>query len=315
MLFLGRIVDGLTGANFVVAQSYISDVTDTRNRARGLGLTGAAFGLGFIIGPALGGVLSTISYSAPAFVAAGVALTNIALVLAFLPETLTPERRAELAGHPRAGFTLERLRNALERPLFGRVLTVRFFFWFAFAIFQGTFTQWGLVALGLTPRTNGLVLGYVGVVSVLVQATLIGPLTKRFREVRLVVGALAVAAVCLPVWSSSTSVAMLLFVLLPLGMAIGVENTVVSSLVSRSVSPSEVGGAFGLSSGLQSVGSILAPVLGGVLLQSVGTWAPGVVAGAILVALVPYAVLRLMRPVEAGELQFADSGSGETAGT
>lgn len=305
MLFLGRIVDGLTGANFVVAQSYISDVTDTKNRARGLGLTGAAFGLGFIIGPALGGALSEISYSAPAFVAAGIALTNIALVLAFLPETLTPERKAELASRPRAGFTLQRLIAALRRPLFGQVLTVRFFFWFAFAIFQGTFTQWGLLALDLTPQINGYVLGYVGVISVLVQATLIGPLTRRFPEVRLVLWALIAAAVCLPLWSAAPSIVALLIVLAPLGVAIGVENTVISSLISKSVSPEEVGGAFGLSGGLQSAGSIAAPVIGGVLLQQVGTWAPGLLAGLIVVGLVPYTFARLVRPVERGELTFA----------
>jgi DHA1 family tetracycline resistance protein-like MFS transporter len=302
MLFLGRILDGLTGANFVVAQSYISDVTDSRNRARGLGLTGAAFGLGFIIGPALGGTLSNISYAAPAFVAAGVALTNVALVLLFLPETLTPERKAELANQPRSGFTIRRLAEALQRPLFGSVLVLRFFFWFAFALFQGTFTQWGLLALDLTPQINGYILGYVGLISVMVQVTLIGPLTKRYREVRLVVWALAAAAVCLPLWGASASVVMLLIVLAPLGVAIAVENTVGSSLLSKSVGRDEIGGAFGLSGGLQSVGSIFAPVLGGLLLQSVGTWAPGVVAGVIVAALVPYAYTRLTRPVEDGRL-------------
>ena len=304
MLFLGRMLDGLTGANFVVAQSYISDVTDSKNRARGLGLTGAAFGLGFIIGPALGGALSEISYSAPAFVAAGVALTNIALVLLFLPETLTPERKAELADKPRSGFTIRRLQEALQKPLFGNVLVIRFFFWFAFAIFQGTFTQWGLLALDLTPQINGYILGYVGIVSVLVQVGLIGPLTRRFPEVRLVVWALAAAAVCLPLWSASSSVAMLVVVLAPLGVAVAVENTVVSSLISKSVTPDEIGGAFGLSGGLQSAGSIVAPVLGGVLLQSVGTWAPGVVAGIIVAALVPYAYIRLAKPVEDGRLSL-----------
>jgi DHA1 family tetracycline resistance protein-like MFS transporter len=307
MLFLGRVLDGLTGANFVVAQSYISDVTDSRNRARGLGLTGAAFGLGFIIGPALGGALSNISYSAPAFVAAGVALTNIVLVLVFLPETLTPERKAELAKQPRSGFTIRRLREALRKPLFGNVLVLRFFFWFAFAIFQGTFTQWGLLALDLTPQTNGYILGYVGMISVLVQATLIGPLTRRYREVRLVVWALAAAAVCLPLWSASVNVAMLVIVLAPLGIAIAVENTVGSSLLSKSVGPDEIGGAFGLSGGLQSVGSIFAPILGGILLQSVGTWAPGLVAGVIVAALVPYAYTRLTRPVEEGRLTLVES--------
>lgn len=307
MLFLGRIVDGLTGANFVVSQSYISDVTDSRNRARGLGLTGAAFGLGFIIGPALGGALSTISYATPAFVAAGVALSNIVLVLLFLPETLTPERKAELAARPKRGFTLERLMVALRKPLFGQLLTVRFVFWFAFALFQGTFTQWGLLALDLTPQVNGYVLGFVGLVSVTVQATLIGPLTRRFREVRLVGWALMGAAVCLPLWGMAPNLTILLLVLAPLGLAIAVENTVVSSLLSKSVSKDEIGGAFGLSAGLQSLGSIGAPMLGGLLLEQVGTWAPGAAAGLLVVALLPYAFLRLVRPVETGELELQES--------
>jgi DHA1 family tetracycline resistance protein-like MFS transporter len=312
MLFLGRIVDGLTGANFTVAQSYISDVTTAKDRARGLGLTGAAFGLGFIVGPALGGALSEISYSTPAFVAAAVALTNIVLVLVFLPETLTPERKAELAEQPRSGFTLRRLRQALRKPLFGQVITIRFFFWFAFAIFQGTFTQWGLLALDLTPQINGYVLGYVGVISVLVQATLIGPLTRRFPEVRLVLWALVATAICLPLWGASSSLAMLLAVLAPLGVAVAIENTVVSSLISKSVTPDEIGGAFGLSGGLQSAGSIAAPVIGGILLQQVGTWAPGLLAGLIVAGLIPYAYTRLTRPVQDGRFRFVEGQGVQT---
>ncbi len=149
----------------------------------------------------------------------------------------------------------------------------------------------------------------MGVISVLVQVTLIGPLTRRFPEVRLVVWALMAAAVCLPLWGAAPSVAILLVVLAPLGVAIAIENTVVSSLISKSVTPKEIGGAFGLSGGLQSAGSIVAPVLGGVLLQSVGTWAPGLLAGLIVAALVPYSVVRLMRPVESGKLEFVGAGS------
>ena len=133
LLFAGRILDGLTGGNFTVAQSYITDVTTEKDRARGLGLTGAAFGLGFIIGPALGGLLSQWGYSLPAYVAAAVAAVNVVLVAVLLPESLTQERRAEVAARPRGGFTLERLVAALRRPLFGDALELRFFFGVAFA--------------------------------------------------------------------------------------------------------------------------------------------------------------------------------------
>ena len=102
VLFISRILDGLTGGNISVAQAYISDVTDASNRAKGLGMIGAAFGLGFIFGPALGGFLSQWGYTVPAFVAAGLSLINLALVAFWLPESLTAKKRAELAAGPPA---------------------------------------------------------------------------------------------------------------------------------------------------------------------------------------------------------------------
>ncbi len=92
MLFAARMLDGLTGGNLSVAQAYISDVTDAKNRAKGLGLIGAAFGIGFIIGPVTGGILSQYGYNVPAFVAAGLSLINFIVIYAWLPESLTKEK-------------------------------------------------------------------------------------------------------------------------------------------------------------------------------------------------------------------------------
>jgi DHA1 family tetracycline resistance protein-like MFS transporter len=118
ILFLSRILDGVTGGNISVAQAYITDVTDEENRARGLGLIGAAFGLGFIIGPALGGALSAGGrYAVPAFVAAAIAALNWLAVLFWLPESLTEESKAELAKQPaRSIFSARELWNAPFRP-------------------------------------------------------------------------------------------------------------------------------------------------------------------------------------------------------
>ena len=128
ILFLSRILDGVTGGNISVAQAYITDVTDEENRARGLGLIGAAFGLGFIIGPALGGALSAGErYAVPAFVAAAIAALNWFAVLFWLPESLTEESKAELAKQPaRSILSVRELVNALKRPRFGPLLNVRF---------------------------------------------------------------------------------------------------------------------------------------------------------------------------------------------
>jgi DHA1 family tetracycline resistance protein-like MFS transporter len=289
MLFAGRILDGLTGGNFTVAQSYITDVTSTKDRARGLGLTGAAFGLGFIMGPALGGLLSRWGYGVPAYVAAAVAVLNLLLVAFFLPESLSAGRKAELAALPRGGVTARRLIEALRRPLFGNAIELRFFFGFAFATFQTMFSLWGLKHLDLDPQAIGLLLGYIGILSVTVQLVLIGPLTHRFSEGLLLVVTLAVAAVSFVAWGLSPNIPVLLVVLTPLCFAIAIQNTVSQSVLSKTVGPAEIGGAFGLSSAVQSLGSIAAPIIGGAIIGGVGTWAPGVLAGIVCLALVPFA--------------------------
>jgi DHA1 family tetracycline resistance protein-like MFS transporter len=144
LLFISRILDGLTGGNISIAQAYISDVTDQKNRARGLGLIGAAFGLGFIIGPALGGLLSQWGYNVPAFLAAGLATLNLVMVFFWLPESLSPEKRAEIASQNRPSLSLSALWEALHRPLVGPLLHTRFFFGLAFAIFQTIFALYTL---------------------------------------------------------------------------------------------------------------------------------------------------------------------------
>jgi DHA1 family tetracycline resistance protein-like MFS transporter len=126
LLFLSRILDGLTGGNISVAQSYIADVTDARNRARGLGLIGAAFGLGFIIGPAVGGALSRFGYAVPAFAAATLSFANLIAIAFWLPESLSTQKRAELARNPRTAFSIGLLLAALRTPALGLCCTCGF---------------------------------------------------------------------------------------------------------------------------------------------------------------------------------------------
>lgn len=127
MLFVSRILDGFTGGNISVAQAYVTDITDENNRARGLGMLGAAFGLGFIIGPALGGILSVYGFAVPAFVAASLSLISIIGVIIFLPESLTDEARATLMNKTRQKYSLGNLWQAIDRPRVGPILHVRFF--------------------------------------------------------------------------------------------------------------------------------------------------------------------------------------------
>lgn len=287
MLFASRILDGFTGGNLSVAQAYIADVTDEKNRSKGLGLVGAAFGLGFIIGPVTGGFMSQWGYAVPAFVAAGLAFINLVLVAVWLPESLTPEKRAAMP-QKQPPVTLDALLQALRRPFTGSLLITRFFFGLAFAIFQTIIALYALKKFQLDARNTGLILTYVGVLSVFVQGFLIGRLTQRFREDVLIAVAVVVMALSLLGWAVVPSVAWLLVILTPTAMAGGILNTVLASTLTKAVQAQEVGGILGLAASIESLTRVIAPTLGGALLGGLGTWAPGLFSGLLLAVLSVY---------------------------
>lgn len=288
VLFISRMLDGLTGGNITVAQAYITDVTDEKNRAKGLGMIGAAFGLGFILGPAAGGLLSTYGYAVPSFVAAGLALINLAAVFFFLPESLTAEKRAALAARPRPAFSLASLLSAMRRPRVGPLLHVRFFFGLAFAIFQSVFALYAQYRLNLDVRSTSFILTYVGVLSVIVQGFGVGRLTARFSDRQLIMGSVSIMAVSLLAWALTPNVPVLLLVLIPTAVSGGILNTVLSSALTKAVYPEEIGGTLGLAASVESVTRVLAPTVGGVLLQQAGTWAPGAFGALIMVWVVSF---------------------------
>jgi DHA1 family tetracycline resistance protein-like MFS transporter len=287
MLFAARILDGLTGGNLSVAQAYITDVTDAKERSKGLGMIGAAFGLGFIIGPVTGGFLSQWGYAVPAFVAAALSFTNLVLIYAWLPESLTAEKRSSM-NDKKPAITLGALFNALRRPFTGSLLVTRFFFGLAFAIFQTIFSLYTLAKFNLTAQNTGLILTYVGVLSVIVQGFLVGRLTNKVREDVLIVACAALMAVSLAGWAIAPSVFALLVILTPTALAGGILNTLLSSTLTKAVEPQEVGGILGLSTSVESATRIFAPIIGGALLQQLGTWAPGAFSGLVMVGVFFY---------------------------
>ena len=170
IVFLSRILDGLTGGNITVAQSYIADVTDAKGRAKGLGLIGAAFGLGFILGPLFGGFLSRYGLSVPAFAAAGMAFLNLTVITFFLPESLTVERKDEMAKTPRRRFSPKLLAEALKTPKVGAILHVTAVYGLAFMMFQTIFSVFAQQRLGVEAQVRGYLLAYVGILVAAVQA-------------------------------------------------------------------------------------------------------------------------------------------------
>jgi len=292
MLFAARVIDGFTGGNLSIAQAYITDVTDAKNRSKGLGMIGAAFGLGFIIGPVTGGLLSQFGYAVPAFVAAAMSFANLALIYFWLPESLTAEKRASMVDKKPA-VTLGALLTALKRPFTGSLLVTRFFFGLAFAIFQTIFSLYALAKFNLTATETGYVLTYVGVLSVITQGFLVGRITAKFREDILIVACVALMAVSLVGWAIAPSVLALLVILTPTALSGGILNTLLSSTLTKAVAPQEVGGILGLSTSVESATRIFAPVIGGALLQQVGPWAPGVFGALVMACVFTYVYVKI----------------------
>ncbi len=294
MLFLSRVLDGFLGGNIALARAYITDVTDESQRAKGLGIIGAAFGLGFIIGPAMGGFLSRFGYEVPAFVAAGLSLLNLIAVLLWLPESLSPERRAAMRHSPKTTFSFKSLQIALNRPCSGPLLHIQLLYSLAFTLFQSNFAIFVKTRLGLTAQNTSFVLTYVGVLSVLVQGFAIGRLTAHFTERQLMMVGIVGLAVALTAWGFVPNVGLLLIVLAPIALSGGVLGVMLTSQLTKAVTKEEVGGTLGLSASLQTLAQIIAPGLGGLLLDTVSTWSVGLLAGVIMMWTFSFAYRRVL---------------------
>ncbi len=274
MLFLSRIIDGISGANISTAQAYIADVTDEKNRARNFGLIGAAFGLGFIIGPAVGGFLSQFGYHVPAFFAAGLSLLTMILTFFMLPE---PEHK----NNSRREFSIKALKKAFGHPTIGILLTMVFTFGLAFAMFQTSFALFASARFGFNVQQTALVLTYVGILSVIMQLVVVKRVVKRLGENRSIVLTLAALALGLVLMAAVQNPLMLIVVMPILSFGGGITSPVLTSLISKSVDRAEVGGMLGISTSVDSMSRVIAPILGNALLVFGSAW-PSLVGAAIL---------------------------------
>ena len=298
MLFASRIIDGITGGNISVAQSYITDVTDEQNRAKGLGVIGAAFGFGFILGPAIGGLLSTFGFAVPAIAAAALAFLNMIGITFWLPESLTDATRTELAKHPRRSFAVDALVQALRRPRVGALLQIRFFYGVAFVSFESVFALFTQFRLELTVQTAGmtvgLILAYVGVLAALVQGVAVGRLAVRYGESKLIFAFMILLSISLVSWAFVPNLLFLLAVLIPLSFSVGIINTSINSALTKSVGREEIGETLGLNASLESLTRVLAPTTSLLLFEGIGPYAPGVFGALLTSWLVLYSWRRFI---------------------
>jgi MFS transporter, DHA1 family, tetracycline resistance protein len=275
MLFLARIVDGLSGGNISTARAYVADITAPKDRARAYGLIGAAFGLGFIFGPALSGVLAKVSYTAPIWAAAAITLVATAMAWLWLPETV---HRA----HAGVGNPFRYLPGLLRRGVVGRMLVIDFVYWFAFSIFQTTFALFAAQRFGFDAPKTGYVFSGFGVLGAIIQGGFIRPVVHRLGDtatfrIGLVFGAVGLVAAAL-----AQSVGIFLIALVPLAFGIGFGHPTVASLVSRVARDNEQGRVQGAASAVESLGRTVGPVWGNASLGRFGESTPYVSAAAFL---------------------------------
>jgi DHA1 family tetracycline resistance protein-like MFS transporter len=261
-------------------------------------MIGAAFGLGFIIGPAMGGFLSKFGYNIPALVAAGLSIINLIAVIIWLPESLPAEERSLMRTHPHTAFNLKNLLDELRRPCVGPLLNIRLFYSLAFTLFQANFALYAKEHLGLVAQNTAYVLTYVGLLSVIVQGFAIGKLTERFKERTLIYAGTIILAAALIAWGFTPNVWLLLVVLAPTALAAGILNTVITSQTTKFIYKEDVGGTLGLANSMQTFAQIVAPGIGGFLLQYTGTWSLGVLAGLIMAGTALYTRQKVMQQPE-----------------
>jgi DHA1 family tetracycline resistance protein-like MFS transporter len=267
-LFVGRIVAGITGASFSAAGAYIADVTPPEKRAQSFGLIGAAFGFGFILGPALGGVLGEIGLRIPYFVAAGLNGANLLYGIFVLPESLPREnrRRFSFARANPLGSLRALGRHRLVLGLTGTVMCSFLAQW----ILQSTWALHNQSRFGWSMRAVGLSLMAVGVGTALVQGVLVKPAKEKLGERRMLIIGISMAVAGHVAFGFANHGWMMYAILAPLALA-GLAGPAAQSIISRTVGPSEQGEMQGALNSLNGVAAIVAPLIGTSLLARFAT--------------------------------------------
>ncbi|HEX5474833.1 MAG TPA: MFS transporter [Vicinamibacterales bacterium] len=289
MLFVARAIDGLSGGNITTARAYIGDVTTEENRAKSFGMLGAAFGLGFIVGPGLGGLFAKISYTAPIWAAAVITLVAIVLAWVWLPETV--HRVHAVAGSP-----WKNLLDLGRRPAIRLLFAVDFLYWASFAVYQTTFALFGARRFAFDATQTGYLLSAFGFLGVVIQGVFVGTIARRLGERRMLTIGLLFAAVG---WGGSAltySLWVFVAMLVPGAIGIGLCNPSLITMVSTAGGRHEQGRVQGAAGALESLGRTIGPIWGNGLLQ---VWGEGTAYASAALVLVATAALstRYRRPV------------------
>ena len=272
MLFIGRVIGGMSSASISVANAYASDVTTPETRAKAFGMIGATFGMGFIFGPVIGGFLGSINLHLPFYVGAVLCASNFVFGYFFVPESLPPERRNQFAWKKANPFVS--LSNLARRKDIRGLVAVFALVSMAQMLLHTTWVLYNNFRFGWGTFQNGLSLFFVGLTAAVVQAGLLGWLLRKFGEVRLSLLGLTSGAIVYLLYGLATEGWMMYVFILCNVLAFG-AGPALQSIVSKQTDPKEQGALMGSLQGLSSLAVIIAPLIGATILAKVSPYPAG----------------------------------------
>ncbi|NQV46504.1 MAG: MFS transporter [Rhodospirillaceae bacterium] len=297
LLIVARALGGFMAGNISTAFAYVADITTPENRAKGMGIVGAAFGLGFIAGPAIGGILAgpdplTANFQLPALAAAGLSL--VALIMAFfvLKESLPDDVRKTLAAKP-PEKRMAQFRDALGKPNVGLLIGLSFVATFVFAGMETTFAMWSERRFGWGPQQNGYLFAFVGILAATIQGGLIGRLAKKFGEARLIVQGAAALAIGMLMIPFSDTLPMLLAAMVIVAYGFSIITPSLNSLISLQVGREEQGGIMGVSRSATTMARVIGPAWAGMLFSVLGMDWPYFGGALLMMGVVYFGIRRL----------------------
>ncbi len=272
LLLVSRVIAGIGGSSIGVAQAYIADITTRENRSKGMGLIGAAFGLGFVFGPLIGGLLAGFGYAVTGYVAAGFSLIAFLLTIIYLPESIKNKLNNEKIEPQlrRKIFDFPAMKKILQKPDLALLILLFFILTFSFANIYGTFALLGLKVYGFTDMQNGYMFGIVGMTSAIVQGGLIGRINKLMtKKMILMIGSLLIMLTLALIPYAGTFIG-LAIVSVVLSYGTGTFQPTVLSLISEVTSETEQGITLGINQSLSSFARVLGPLWGGFAFEYLG---------------------------------------------
>ena len=279
LLFISRAMAGFFSANIGAAMAYISDITDAKNRSKGMGIIGSAFGLGFVFGPFIGGILAQkFGFGVPVFLAAFMSLSALLLAYIILEESLPPEfRKKDYKSVLRLGVGMDKLKEALRHPNVGFLIVLYFLTTFSIANIYATLQLYTESRSGFNFNIEEIsyLFAYIGIIGSLVQGVLIRPLVKYFEERKILIAGNLIMAVGLGMIPfSAHHLLILLLSLFLTGLGNGLNMPMTLSLVSKYTDRDEQGGILGINQSLSSLARFLGPAWGGLVYERIGFTAP-----------------------------------------